>query len=1529
MKRGQITAFVIIGIVILGAFGFTFYISRYVSNAEFEKKIDKIVSDIRQNTPINFYVTECLDNSLREGLYLIGRQGGFILPHQEGALLDSGWHWESYMRNSYLEYGNNSITYLIQQLDSGKIKFNDAPYYPCEERNIESDNPCGFRHPANGPNSGYYYFGLNPLFYGDFPFYTLLRSERMSGGTGTSVQEQLEYYVSYHIKNCVNFSSVGERFGHNITEGDVITNISIGRDDVVANVNFPLIITVEGREPITKMFEFYGQEQVRLSLIYNILKKIIYNPQNFGSSDQTDLSFDILNEDLNTNGIYITKQEGVIDLEPQTLYYNDVFILNDNLSILGTDDHYIFQFARQNRMPVLDYICDDPDNPPSCPTETPVGSGVRYDFTVLSGYNISIRPIAHDPDEDYFYFNYSGWMETWNETWNSTRFYELENTPENCTWFPKNCVDIVEGQPSSWTLSNPSYAYGGKVFYTTSINDLGAHNLTVKVNDYENGAPPGYSDWQTVSILVVDHPEADPGNSNNDYDDIERHKASIEDIYWLDAGSSTGMFCTPWEYKWTDDSETTGLFGGTNILFRGQQQRVAVPYPPLCFDSSCVNISDMTGTFNNYSGDSGYGPKEHNIVLSIIPLGCPNINQYPDDAYWAVNVSLCLPHTSDSAPYPYNDVEENPFYHTSYTEVVGDPFQGDHACCSGEESDWGNYKSESTICYNFRSFGPKPVVGKEYYPANLTVGDTGGVQGVLFDVDASVNQSDINLMGINQQDSENDIFIRGLRQFCSGSRGNTCSGDVEENWVLVETCLDLEPGQTERCRGPWNPDWGLVEGEMMKRTEYFCHDYEEGESFEKTYLRLEGADGVCNENWKVSDDVNQGYNEEGNYLCQAACGGNGYCNQPVNCKLIDDYDKRIPLYDIPKDEEPNSYLPAVNTIWGYTGNTVRPSPNPDISHTTNVPPPSEETSETWCDGKCFSIGGTMTSPTSIDGGNDFCTSRDYYAERKSDSTGVNDTIGFDTVDLDNASHWCTSCSDPSFVDQKTEWIESGELNVGEYPDEGVEDCCGDDPGEYSNICNNRYEGYDPAGCIDDENVCCNQRTDCINTSQECNQAGNCYGFGSSGKKAYCDAEEEGVWKDPDTNRDYCIAAGCGFNWTRKKSGGWGCCGDDPGEDWLGVPARIACDDGKKVECGYGNMCNTIMIGATEYICTWTAWVENTGVIGCGQGGICTDDIIEPCCGDADEEDIVYDDSVDDYYCGCYGNQGLGCEDVEKDAGGDYNQNGICATNNNGATFDCFTTPPIVYSSYYVPNCVDEAGNDCTNTVNQGPYSREGACTGDILDSIMCCDGLAIDSDGDGEPDVCEEPCSYYANPSINNYCEEVSDNQWSTDKECDNTGDDCITCNGRTDNSGNCEEVCDAYDGCDELEPDSEICGDHGVSEGKCRNTCTYSSTGSGRCSVECGADNFCDGRLPDRVPTSDNGWCCNYDPVRETCVSNDGCDWCTQEFVWEDDEVHHCGCNIDIRFGNDDGNYCDWEKDGKLEITGRCDESGECVPFR
>jgi len=91
-KRGQITIFIIVGILILAIILGMVYLGKYITKKELE--VEEV--PLHQVESVKLYVENCLKRTLDDGLLLIGQHGGyFILPNQstEDAYLNTPYYF--------------------------------------------------------------------------------------------------------------------------------------------------------------------------------------------------------------------------------------------------------------------------------------------------------------------------------------------------------------------------------------------------------------------------------------------------------------------------------------------------------------------------------------------------------------------------------------------------------------------------------------------------------------------------------------------------------------------------------------------------------------------------------------------------------------------------------------------------------------------------------------------------------------------------------------------------------------------------------------------------------------------------------------------------------------------------------------------------------------------------------------------------------------------------------------------------------------------------------------------------------------------------------------------------------------------------------------------------------------------------------------------------------------------------------------------------------------------------------------------
>jgi hypothetical protein len=197
-------------------------------------------------------------------------------------------------------------------------------------------------------------------------------------------------------------------------------------------------------------------------------------------------------------------------------------------------------------------------------------------------------------------------------------------------------------------------------------------------------------------------------------------------------------------------------------------------------------------------------------------------------------------------------------------------------------------------------------------------------------------------------------------------------------------------------------------------------------------------------------------------------------------------------------------------------------------------------------------------------------------------------------------------------------------------------CCSDDAGEYQTLCTDSSSNGD---CGADALACCNANNKCVDDTGDCQVAGLCNDLGL--KKSYCNL---GTWEDPDEAQAYCVALGCGYDWSiGGEVASAACCSDDAGEyptsctdsslnGDCGADALACCNANNKCvddtgDCQVAGLCNDF--GLMKSYCNSGTWEDPDETqaycvaLGCGYEWMAS---TSRCCGD----DLSYEEDNDCY-----------------------------------------------------------------------------------------------------------------------------------------------------------------------------------------------------------------------------------------------------------------------------------------------------------
>ena len=348
-KRAQVTVYIIIGIIILFLAILMFYLKGTTEKEISVQELIKSQEIPNEIKPITTYVTASLDTATREGLYLVGMQGGHIYESQ-GGLTDNA---------KSIFYDEHEVSYGITKQEAEYLSFYkpEPPEYPWDTGMTTKFPYIAGTLSINDGQFGVY--NLPPLY-----------------GPGPSIQLQLEYFITSYMQN-INLIFFKEQ-GFDITYGDMNVSVVIGENDVTAFLTYPLKITKRATNEVTNINYFYTNPQIRLKKIYNLAHDIV-------KKDIAKILFNISDPSNNKDSMTIQK---FADANPSK--HDDIIIINDDKSMLYAKP-YTFKFARENRNPALHLIY----------LPTLFKGNVQDDITVED-----INPKAYDADEDELEFTY-------------------------------------------------------------------------------------------------------------------------------------------------------------------------------------------------------------------------------------------------------------------------------------------------------------------------------------------------------------------------------------------------------------------------------------------------------------------------------------------------------------------------------------------------------------------------------------------------------------------------------------------------------------------------------------------------------------------------------------------------------------------------------------------------------------------------------------------------------------------------------------------------------------------------------------------------------------------------------------------------------------------------------------------------------------------------------------------------------------------------------------------------------------------
>lgn len=685
-SKSQITLFMIIGLITLVLVGF-------LINFTFEQQKTSLQSNIKyakqyvQSTPINYYISLCLEKSLKDSLK---------------ELQYTGLHIQDSKR---VQFGTELLYYDIIKTKPNDLFATDPPIYPYHK----------FEEPIKS-NANYYGENLLPALCDPSSKNSINSKLRCdSYDFNNSLQHLLSKKITEKTKSCLDFSFGNSSLkfydlDYNLT--NMSTELIFNENSVKATLNFPIKISFQNSEPVDETLRYESEIPVRLKrihdLLYTTLKRETY-----------ELKFDLV-KGFKKDPRY----DSHIKIIKQPDYYGadtKVTIIDESSKI--DTKPFTFSFLIENRNPALIYLGQK--NAPD-----------PYDYVYQIDETISFRPVAYDPDEEKVYYFYHGWKQDWDEDFDIQKFYSSN----------KNCKDLKSLSPNSnykWTESSLFKSTEQDAgYYKLTERDVCEHNLTITVSDKHNNL-----DYQLINLFVEKPWQLLPNITSI----FNTKYVSLEDptiFYATGKGISAGLTSTPKNITWEiegkpyntpfkqqmvlpNNPDITNInskiftqLGKQNIrvISTGQFQNITVNV------KKCLPHSD-----NNYPNPYPYGPEftsshvccESNYEYSLSSKECYNYVGYGpkpkiDEKYEPIVNKLYTTERSDSSGRLYSRFDDErvtsiPEYLGSDNDIYKRTFSqkcsGNRGnVCAGEfNDDWTIYQScDDTLLPNQdeRCFGP-------------------------------------------------------------------------------------------------------------------------------------------------------------------------------------------------------------------------------------------------------------------------------------------------------------------------------------------------------------------------------------------------------------------------------------------------------------------------------------------------------------------------------------------------------------------------------------------------------------------------------------------------------------------------------------------------------------------------------------------------------------------------------------------------------------------------------------------------------
>jgi hypothetical protein len=234
-KKGQVTVFIIVGILMLFAFAAIMYFTQTKVTQEISDEAEPTLAQVpAEFQPLRSYTENCMQQIGKRGLLILGQQGGYIYPDLAGKF-------------------SASDPTEADGIDLEPIK---VPYWHYNTEKNKADKVM--------------YSSLAPKLY-------------VKDDAVMSIEAQLARFVKERLDNCLDnyapFTQQGYELDFSGQVEDKKVKVQVGEKNVIFTLNMPL--SAKKGEAETEFTQFYVKIPLQLKHYYEIANLITATEQNF------------------------------------------------------------------------------------------------------------------------------------------------------------------------------------------------------------------------------------------------------------------------------------------------------------------------------------------------------------------------------------------------------------------------------------------------------------------------------------------------------------------------------------------------------------------------------------------------------------------------------------------------------------------------------------------------------------------------------------------------------------------------------------------------------------------------------------------------------------------------------------------------------------------------------------------------------------------------------------------------------------------------------------------------------------------------------------------------------------------------------------------------------------------------------------------------------------------------------------------------------------------------------------------------